>query len=174
MDEMRTFVGRRRHKVWLWLAAERASRRVVAWVLGRRGHGPPPLAGAAPALPPALLVFYGPVSGLWPGVANRPAPALSQGRGPNQHRRSAKLLPASALRRIGAQILLLQQIAAHARGANQNLHRPAQSENHPHLDHRLNFNKFLVFPCATRYPRSLSFQHSDKSAFRMMLHRHAK
>ena len=35
-DEMGTFVGRRRRKVWLWLAVERASRRVVAWVLGRR------------------------------------------------------------------------------------------------------------------------------------------
>ena len=33
---MWTFVGRKRHKVWLWLAVERASRRVVAWVLGRR------------------------------------------------------------------------------------------------------------------------------------------
>ena len=36
LDEMWTFVGRRRRKVWLWLAVERASRRVVAWVLGRR------------------------------------------------------------------------------------------------------------------------------------------
>ena len=34
---MWTFVGRRRRKVWLWLAVERASRRVVAWVLGSRG-----------------------------------------------------------------------------------------------------------------------------------------
>jgi len=33
---MWTFVGRRRHKVWLWLAVERTSRRLVAWVLGRR------------------------------------------------------------------------------------------------------------------------------------------
>ncbi|MCI1188904.1 hypothetical protein MON38_15890 [Hymenobacter sp. DH14] len=33
---MWTFVSRRRRKVWLWLAVERASRRVVAWVLGRR------------------------------------------------------------------------------------------------------------------------------------------
>ena len=36
LDEMWTFVGRKRRKVWLWLAVERASRRVVAWVLGRR------------------------------------------------------------------------------------------------------------------------------------------
>jgi len=34
---MWTFVGRLRHKVWLWLAVERASRRIVAWVLGSRG-----------------------------------------------------------------------------------------------------------------------------------------
>ena len=37
MDEMWTFVGRKRRKVWLWLAVERASRRIVAWVLGNRG-----------------------------------------------------------------------------------------------------------------------------------------
>ena len=36
LDEMGTFVGQRRLKVWLWLAVERASRRIVAWVLGRR------------------------------------------------------------------------------------------------------------------------------------------
>jgi len=36
LDEMWTFVGRKRRKVWLWLAVERVSRRVVAWVLGRR------------------------------------------------------------------------------------------------------------------------------------------
>ena len=33
---MWTFVGRKQRKAWLWLAVERASRRVVAWVLGRR------------------------------------------------------------------------------------------------------------------------------------------
>ena len=33
---MWTFVGQRRRKAWLWLAVERASRRIVAWVLGRR------------------------------------------------------------------------------------------------------------------------------------------
>jgi len=33
---MWTFVGQRRRKVWLWLAVERASRRIVAWVTGRR------------------------------------------------------------------------------------------------------------------------------------------
>lgn len=33
---MWTFVGRKKRKVWLWLAVERASRRIVAWVMGRR------------------------------------------------------------------------------------------------------------------------------------------
>lgn len=37
LDKMWPFVGRKRHKVWLWLAVERASRRIVAWVLGSRG-----------------------------------------------------------------------------------------------------------------------------------------
>lgn len=37
VDEMWTFVGRRSHKIWLWLAVERPSRRIVAWVLGCRG-----------------------------------------------------------------------------------------------------------------------------------------
>ena len=37
LDELWTFVGRRQRKVWLWLAVERASRRIVAWVLGCRG-----------------------------------------------------------------------------------------------------------------------------------------
>jgi len=37
LDEMWTFVGRRKHKVWLWLAVERHTRRLVAWVLGCRG-----------------------------------------------------------------------------------------------------------------------------------------
>ena len=36
LDEMWTFVGRKKRKVWRWLAVERASRRIVAWVLGRR------------------------------------------------------------------------------------------------------------------------------------------
>lgn len=34
---MWTFVGRKKQKVWLWLAVERASRRIVAWALGCRG-----------------------------------------------------------------------------------------------------------------------------------------
>ena len=34
---MWSFVGRRKRRVWLWLAVEWASRRVVAWELGCRG-----------------------------------------------------------------------------------------------------------------------------------------
>lgn len=37
LDEVWTFVGRRARKVWLWLAVDRDTRRVVAWVLGCRG-----------------------------------------------------------------------------------------------------------------------------------------
>ena len=36
IDEMWTFVGRRKRKVWLGLAVGRASRRIVPWVLGCR------------------------------------------------------------------------------------------------------------------------------------------
>ena len=35
LDKMWTFVGSRKRKVWLWLAIERASRHIVAWVTGR-------------------------------------------------------------------------------------------------------------------------------------------
>ena len=38
LDEMWTFVGHKKRKVWLWLAVERASRRIVAWTLGSRGQ----------------------------------------------------------------------------------------------------------------------------------------
>ncbi|RSK23801.1 IS1 family transposase [Hymenobacter metallilatus] len=38
LDELWTFVGRKRRKKWLWLAVERHTRRIVAWVLGSRGR----------------------------------------------------------------------------------------------------------------------------------------
>ena len=38
MDGMWTFVGHKKRKIWLWLAVERASRRIVAWTLGNRGE----------------------------------------------------------------------------------------------------------------------------------------
>ncbi len=37
VDELWTFVGRKKRKKWLWLAVERHTRRIVAWVLGGRG-----------------------------------------------------------------------------------------------------------------------------------------
>ena len=50
---MGTFVGHKKRKLWLWLALERASRRIVAWTLGSRGQasarrlGPPPRPAAS-------------------------------------------------------------------------------------------------------------------------------
>lgn len=38
LDEMWTFVGKKKNKVWLWLAVERATRQIVAWTLGCRGE----------------------------------------------------------------------------------------------------------------------------------------
>ena len=38
LDEVWTFLGASKHKVWLWLAVERESRRIVAWVLGDRSR----------------------------------------------------------------------------------------------------------------------------------------
>ena len=38
LDQMWTFVGRKKRKVWRWLAGERYWRRIVAWVLGSRGR----------------------------------------------------------------------------------------------------------------------------------------
>ena len=56
-DEIWTFVGRKKRKVWLWLTVERASQRIVAWVLGSRGTCAA-LAGAAPPLPPPYALLY--------------------------------------------------------------------------------------------------------------------
>ncbi|RZJ89509.1 MAG: IS1 family transposase [Hymenobacter sp.] len=36
LDKMWSFVGSKAYKAWLWLAVERASRRIVAWVVGGR------------------------------------------------------------------------------------------------------------------------------------------
>ena len=46
LDEMWTFVGRKKRKVWLWLVVERASRRIVGWTMGS-----PPLRRLWAALP---------------------------------------------------------------------------------------------------------------------------
>lgn len=76
---MWTFVGRKKRKVWLWLAVERASRRVVAWVLGCRG------AATAKRLWQALPLCYQvnttyytdeweAYAQVLPGAAHRPSP----------------------------------------------------------------------------------------------------
>jgi insertion element IS1 protein InsB len=79
LEEMWTFVGRKQHKVWLWLAVERHTRRIVAWVLGSRGTA------TARRLWQALPACY--QTGTWyftdeweayrralPRVAHRPSP----------------------------------------------------------------------------------------------------
>ncbi|AWM32001.1 IS1 family transposase [Hymenobacter nivis] len=40
LDELWSFVGHKKRKVWLWLAVERARRRIVGWALGSRGEAP--------------------------------------------------------------------------------------------------------------------------------------
>ena len=40
LDELWSFVGHKRRKVWLWLVVERARRRIVGWTLGSRGEAP--------------------------------------------------------------------------------------------------------------------------------------
>lgn len=38
LDELWTFVGKKDNPVWLWVALDRATRQVVAWVLGDRSE----------------------------------------------------------------------------------------------------------------------------------------
>ncbi len=38
MDELWTFVGKKEQARWLWIALERRTRRVLAWVLGDRSE----------------------------------------------------------------------------------------------------------------------------------------
>ena len=40
LDELWSFVGHRKRKVWLWLVVERARRRIVGWTLGSQGEAP--------------------------------------------------------------------------------------------------------------------------------------
>lgn len=98
LDEIWTLMGRKKRKVWLWLAVERASR-IVAWVMGRRG--------AAPALPEPLLVLYRLVGKLRGDVAPLAAPPLPQRRRGHEHRRGHQRCLAPAVRGSSTQILLL-------------------------------------------------------------------
>ena len=38
LDELWTFVGKKRQARWLWIALERSTRRVLAWVIGDRSQ----------------------------------------------------------------------------------------------------------------------------------------
>ena len=78
---MWTFVGTKKHKVWLWLAVERASRRIVAWVLGDRSRATAQrLWEALPAHWRGLRCWY--FTDLWDAYVG----VLPRG----QHRRSPK------------------------------------------------------------------------------------
>jgi len=77
-----------------------------------------PCLDAALALPPPLLVLHRPVEGLHHGLTPLAAPALSQGRRPDQPRRGHQLFASPTLRRAGAQTLLVQQILGHAQRPN--------------------------------------------------------
>ena len=77
-DEMGAFVGRRKCKVWLWLAVERASRRIVGWVLG--GRGAAACRRLRQALPPRFQRQTAYYTGAWeayakvlPAAAHRPS-----------------------------------------------------------------------------------------------------
>ena len=40
LDELWSFVGHKKRKVWLWLVVEPARRRIVGWMLSGRGEAP--------------------------------------------------------------------------------------------------------------------------------------
>ena len=91
---MWTFVGRRKRKVWLWLAIERASRRIVAWVLGCRG------AATAQRLWAALPQRFRSASAALPQRVRSASAALPQRfrYHTDQWEAYAKVLPADAHR----------------------------------------------------------------------------
>jgi insertion element IS1 protein InsB len=105
---MWTFVGRKKRKVWLWLAAERASQSMVAWVVGRRD------AATARRLWQALPRRYRRhcwyFTDLWeayvgvlPRWQHRRCPKGNGGTS-----RGRELFLAPTMRRTGTQILFLQ------------------------------------------------------------------
>ena len=97
LDESWSLVGHKKRKVWLWLAVECARRRIVGWTLGWTlgCRGEAPLRQLWHALPqrvsPPLLVLHRPVESLRQSAAPLAAPALCQGRRPDQYRRSYQL-----------------------------------------------------------------------------------
>ena len=119
LDELWSFVGRKKRKVWLWLVVERASRRIVAWTLGSRGEAP--LRRLWAALPRRYRRHCWYFTDQWKAYAavlprwqHRPCP-----KGEDQ----TSIVEAincflrhrwPPLRRVGAQILLVQQVPGHA------------------------------------------------------------
>ena len=114
LDERWTFVGKRTAKVWLWLAVERSSRRIVAWALGCRG------AATArrlwQALPPryqqhtraAHTLLHRCVGSLRQSAAGRRPLPQPQGQRTDQPCRGYQLCTTPALRGAGTQILFVQ------------------------------------------------------------------
>ena len=115
-------MGRRQRNVWLWLAVERASRRIVAWVLGCRGAATARRLWAA--LPPRYQRHCRYHTDQWTAYAkvlpvyhHRPHP---KGSGKTNIVEAINCsLRQRALRRVGPQILLVQQKSTHAHGTDQ-------------------------------------------------------
>lgn len=106
-DEMWTFVSRRKRKVWLWLAIERANRRIVALVTGRRD------AASAHGLWRTCCRTIAAIDGTLPTCSppmGRPAPLaampLLQRQRRHERHRSHHLLLAPTLRGTGPETLL--------------------------------------------------------------------
>ena len=117
--------AQRKGKAWLWLAVERASRCFIAWVLGRRGHGP--LALSRPDASTGHCAYF---------TDRFPAYTQALPNGYTGLVRSAKVKTIPSSNPINCSShqccavlvrsdLLLEQITAHACDPNQNLHPPA-------------------------------------------------
>ena len=117
---MWTFVGHKKRKVWLWLAVERASRRIVAWTLGSRGQA------SARRLWQQLPWRYRrccwyftdewkAYAAVLPRYQHRPCP---KGEGQTNHCRGRQLFLASLQRRACAKEVFVQQMPANAHGPN--------------------------------------------------------
>lgn len=94
---MWTFVGRKKRKVWLWLAVERHTRRIVAWVLGSRGAAT--LRRLWAALPKHYRTGTWYFTDEWEAYGPSTQP---QRQWPNQHRGSHQLFLTAEMRRTRA------------------------------------------------------------------------
>jgi len=113
-------VGHKKRKVWLWLAVERARRRIVGWTLGWTlgCRGEAPLRQLWQALPQRYHRHCWSFTDPWKAYAkvlprwqHRPC---AKGAGQTNIVEAINCLIAPALRRAGAQVLFLQQIIGHA------------------------------------------------------------